>query len=120
MNERDLVDGIRQALDDGLDQMDQATRSRLYTARREALHPASQIGTAGTILALARHHPWTTMLLLACGLLVAAWFGLRPQPAMEGEALDIMLLTGDIPPQAYADWSLVHHEDVGSQCLAVN
>ena len=51
---------------------------------------------------------------------MAAWLGTRPQPQPEGNNVDILLLTGDIPPQAYADWRLVHSEDVGTQCLTVN
>ncbi len=121
MNERDLVNEVRQALDDSLDQVDQSTRSRLLAARRAALHPAGvKAGEVG-ILILARHHPWIVMLLLACGLLMVAWFGLRVPPAASvGEEVDIMLLTDDIPPQAYADWRLVHREDMGPQCRAVN
>ncbi len=121
MNEQDLVEDIRQALDDGLDRMDQATRARLLEARRGAMNPARPAGAPGMVLALARRHSRAAILLVLIGALLAgAWFGLRAPPAPDNAELDILLLTDDIPPPAFADWSLVRREDVGPQCVAEN
>ena len=116
MNERDLVENIKSALDDSLERMDEATRTRLYFARREVLNPSRHALQGNGVLVLASQHPWSLMFVLALGVAMAAWFGMRAPPAESGE-VDILLLTGDIPPQAYADWRLVRHGDVGPQCL---
>lgn len=120
MNEQALVDDIRQALDEDLGRMDQGTLARLQAARRTALDPARRATPSGSVIALARRHPWFVTLVLLCGLLAGVWFGLRPKPALDNTELDIMLLTDAIPPQAFADWRLVRREDVGQQCIAEN
>ena len=120
MNERDLIDEIRQVLDDGIDRMDGDTRARLHSARRQVLNSAFTPDGRGGALALAPRQHRIALLLLACALFFIAWFILRPEPIAEGGNLDIMLLTDDIPPQIYADWRLVRREDVGPLCLTVN
>lgn len=122
MNEDGFVRDIKKSLDEGLEQLDAQTRAHLHAVRRRAMaHPISSNGPSG-ILALAGQHPWLVVALLASGLLLAVWAGLQSNssPASEDAQVDIMLLTGNIPPQAYADWSLVHREDVvGEQCVLV-
>lgn len=120
MSERNLVETVRNALDDSLEQMDEATRARLYAARRGALSASRAAPSGADILVLARHHARAVALILVVGLALAVWFGTRTQPQPESNNVDILLLTGDIPPQAYADWRLVRREDVGPQCPAVN
>jgi hypothetical protein len=119
VNEDRFVRDIKQSLDEGLDQIDTGIRTQLYIARRQALtdrrSPSGNLG----ILTLAGKHPWLIATLLASGLLLAAWSGLHSTPTSEDAQVDIMLLTGNIPPQAYADWRLVRREDVGEQCRHV-
>lgn len=118
MNESPFIRDIKHSLDHGLDQVDPATRSKLYDARRQAVNQAISANGQAGVLALARHHPWRVALLLAAPLLLALWWGTRPPPPQAGDAeVDIQLLTGSIPPQAYADWRLVNREDVGEQCV---
>lgn len=119
MNEAPFVRDIRASLDRGLDQIDPATRSTLYEARRRAVDHAVSNDHRGGALTLARHHPWRVALLLAGAAVLAAWWAGRPAPPSEDAEVDILLLTGNIPPQAYADWRLVSREDVGAQCVLV-
>ena len=119
MNEAPFVRDIKDSLDQGLDRIDPAARSRLYEARRRAVHLAGSTSRGSGVLALTRDHPWRIALVLASGLLLAAWWATRPVPQSEDVDVDIMLLTGNIPPQAYADWRLVSREDVGEQCVLV-
>jgi len=56
-------------------------------------------------------------------LLLGAWIALwKPAPQipanLDGSDLDIQLLTGELPPQVFADWSLVTRENVESVCLS--
>lgn len=121
MNEDQFVRDIKQSLDEGLVQIDADIRARLYTARRRATADSISANGRFGMLTLARQHPWFIAALLASGLLLAVWSGLHSNstPSSEDAQVDIMLLTGNIPPQAYADWRLVHREDVGEQCLLV-
>lgn len=120
MNEHDLVSDIKRSLDAGIERMDEGTRAQLRVARREALSPPHSAGSRGMVLALAQRHPLILALILVCALLTGAWFGLRAPPAPDNAELDILLLTDDIPPPAFADWSLVRREDMGPQCIAEN
>lgn len=119
MNEDRFVRDIKQSLDEGLVQIDADIRARLFTARRRAMADAISANGRFGLLTLAGQHPWLIAALLASGLLLAVWSGLRSNsiPPSEDAQVDIMLLTGNIPPQAYADWRLVHREDIGEQCV---
>lgn len=122
MNEDGFVRDIKQSLDAGLEQLDARTRAQLHAGRRRAMtHPFLSNGPTG-MLALAGQHRWLVAALLGSGLSLAVWSGLQSNsgPASVDAQVDIMLLTGNIPPQAYADWSLVRREDVvGEQCVLV-
>lgn len=122
MNEDGFVRDIKQSLDEGLEQLDAGTRAHLHAGRRRAMAKTTSSNGPIGVLALAGQHPWFVAAALASGLLLAAWSGLHPNSdsTSEDAQVDIMLLTGNIPPQAYADWSLVRHEDVvGEQCVLV-
>lgn len=123
MNEQEFAGEIRRSLDTGLDQMDRAVAARLHAARRSALNRTAPAGGGANVLALARRHASLLVLGTGMAILAALWFGLLAPvapPAVDTGPLDIMLLTDDIPPQAYADWRLVRSEDVGPQCVAEN
>lgn len=118
MNEQELGRDIKRTLDAGLTQLDRDVATRLAAARQTALSRTPSPGGGIAALALPRQHPWLMALLLGAGLLLAAWLGLQPRPEEDNGEMDILLLTDDIPPQAFADWRLVHREDVGPLCFA--
>lgn len=119
MSETPFVRDIKHSLDQGLTHIAPPTLAALRGTRHRAIGQSGTIQTRPGALALARQHPWSIALLLASGLLLALWWHQRvPAPAEDAE-VDILLLTGAIPPQAYADWRLVSREDVGEQCVLV-
>lgn len=115
------ADRVITALNHGTRQLDAGTLSRLYDSRRQAL-AVRHAQHAGLGLLALRQHPALTGLGLAALLLLGAWFTLRqpvtPMPASpDTTALDIQLLTGELPPQVFADWSLVTRDNVDAVCL---
>ena len=112
---------VIKTLDLGTRNMDARTLSRLYDSRRQAL-AALHAQHAGQGLLVLRRHPALASLGLLSALLVGVWFAThqpaRPGPATpDTSALDIQLLTGELPPQVFADWSLVTEENVEAVCL---
>lgn len=119
MNDQEFVHDIKLALDQGIADLPGETRSRLYSARRLAMN-ANPVGHAGPgVLVMARRHIWLPLLLTAA-LLLALWQGMRPDAPVDNGDLDILMLTDDIPPQAFVDWRLVRREHVGALCLIAN
>lgn len=127
MSEEDLDTGGKLAarvidtLDRGTRQLDPGTLARLYDSRRQAM-AALQAHHAGQGLLALRQHPILWGLGLLSFLIVIAWLGYRspmaPAPvAPDTTDLDIQLLTGELPPQVFADWSLVTQENVEAVCL---
>lgn len=112
---------VTDALDQGAHQMDAETVSRLYASRRQAMSTIHAQHTGQGILALKRH-PALLGLGLVALLLTFAWLGLK-QPSThrptfpDTSELDIQLLTGEVPPQVFADWSLATRENVETVCL---
>lgn len=127
MNESDIspadptVSRVVAMLDQGARELDTQTLARLYAGRRQAVASAQGHQAATPVLVLRRHPVWAG-LALASALLVMAWMALesggrgQPAPLDTGE-LDIQLLTGELPPQVFADWSLVTRENVEAVCL---
>ncbi|MEW5786495.1 MAG: DUF3619 family protein [Pseudomonadota bacterium] len=118
MNEEQLGRNIRQALDAGLDDLGGDVAARLAVARLTALEHRGPVGRPTPVLTLARQHPWPGALALLAILAAFLWITRPADTPAEDGSVDILLLTGDIPPQAYADWRLVHQEDVGPVCFA--
>lgn len=127
MNEHDLDntgDTARRviaALDQGTSDLDAKTLSRLYDSRRQAVS-VLHAQHAGEGLLVLRRHPVLWRLGAVSILLVAVWLGMQhtksQAPAIsENSELDIQLLTGELPPQVFADWSLVTRENVDAVCL---
>lgn len=120
-NTGDTAERVIKALDQGTSHLDTATLSRLYDSRRQAVSALHAHHTGQGLLAL-RQHPALWGLGLVSVLLVGAWLTMQqPQPQApaisENSELDIQLLTGELPPQVFADWSLVTRENVEAVCL---
>lgn len=124
VTEDNVVRGVVNTLNDGTRRLDPADASRLYDFRREAVRRVSAQHVGGGVLAWTQDHRWAPALMLGA-LVIAAWFGLRgglvgaPAPApVPDNAIDVLLLTDAVPPQAFADWSLVTRENVtGAVCF---
>jgi hypothetical protein len=98
----DVGKRIAEILDQGCRSLDTTTVAQLASMRRLALsnRKHSQVGQG--LLAWTHDHPWRTM-LLAATLLVAAWTGYSWQQPSDNSDVDILLLTDELPPQAYAE-----------------
>jgi hypothetical protein len=115
-----LARHVRAALDESVARLDTRTRERLFEARQQAMRALPARHAGGSVLALSREHPWLTW-SLAGALLMAAAIALQQWRAGPGDAeLDILMLTDDIPPQAFVDWELVRREHVGALCLVAD
>jgi hypothetical protein len=116
-----LTASVIDALNQGTRELDPGTLSHLYDSRRQAM-TAVHAQHAGQGLLALRQHPVLWGLGLVSLLIVAAWLGYR-SPMVQAPAatdttdLDIQLLTGELPPQVFADWSLVTQENVEAICL---
>lgn len=119
MNEQELTRGVIAALDQGARELDPVAASRLYDIRREAVRRVSAQHVGQGVLAWTQHHLWAPLLLLAL-LILAAWYGLAPRelPVADPNNVDVLLLTDAVPPQAFADWSLVTRDNADVQCLS--
>ena len=113
MNEPELGREIARLLDRGLDDIEQSTLQRLQTARRASLENYQMTETivttgSGTSARSGhdRHFNARKLLSLAALLLalaVAAYWQNPLQQRDETADLDIMLLTDDLPVNAYLD-----------------
>lgn len=117
-----LPERVVDALNLGIRQLDAETLSRLYAARRQAV-AALHVQHAGPGLLALKRHPALLALGLGAVLVLAVWLALKEPPAQrpviqDTSKLDIQLLTGELPPQVFADWSLVTRENVENVCLA--
>lgn len=119
----EFVQQVTNTLDAGTRKLDAETLSRLYDSRRQATSMLHVQHAGQGLLALKRHPLFLGLGLgLAALLLAAAWLGLmQPQPhhpaLPDTSELDIQLLTGKVPPQVFADWSLVTKEQVEAVCF---
>lgn len=90
------------ALDSGVRDMDAATLQRLGALRRQAVASQHSFAHGHHILSLLQRHSLVSVLLALFILISGYWFVQTGQPAYSPET-DILLLTGDLPPNAYAD-----------------
>jgi hypothetical protein len=92
---------ITHALDQSTRNMDAATLARLASMRRKVVRGDVRHAGYG-VLTQVQHHPWLG-LAVAAGLLLAGWFVLQQGQLSELGETDILLLTDDLPPNAYAE-----------------
>ena len=90
------------ALDSGVRDMDASTLQQLGALRRQAVGSQHSLMHGHHILALIQRHSLASILLTLLILISGYWFVQTRQPAYSPET-DILLLTGDLPPNAYAD-----------------
>ena len=115
MNERELAGKIVQHLDHGLGHIKQGTLYQLQSARtaaldryRETPHPVFGLAWAGNIAFHAsRSRYFNARNLLALGLLLLSLIGVTywqvTTQANDIAEIDVSLLTGDLPINAYLD-----------------
>ncbi len=112
MNEHEVGKKITKLLDLGLDDIKQSTLNRLQSARRASLenyHMAESVANVGQGASARNGNEWqvkTGKLLWIIALLFALagifyWQAL--QQSDENEEIDILVLTDDLPINAYLD-----------------
>jgi len=89
-------------LDRGVNGIDPATLNRLASMRRQAVSTQPDASRGHHVLTLLHRHGWVSATLALALLLTGWWFAQNTQPTYSAET-DILLLTGDLPPNAYAD-----------------
>lgn len=91
------------SLNQGIQDLDTSTVRQLAQVRRHALSSRAGPTThAGAVLALLHRHSLLAPLLVLVMLFSGWWLMQSPQATYSVET-DILLLTGDLPPNAYAD-----------------
>ena len=101
MNQQDFIRTVTKALDQGVRGIDARTSARLAGARRFAVQNGVRHAGHGTLAYIPRH-PWLGG-AVALGLLLAGWLLLQAQRSPDTAETDILLLTDDLPPNAYAN-----------------
>ncbi len=89
-------------LDRGLAEIDTSTKHRLALLRQQALSGESQMQRGHGVMVWVFGHTQIVLFLALVLLLAGGWF-MRSAPRTYSPETDILLLTGDLPPHAYAD-----------------
>ncbi len=101
--EDDFARRLTTTLDSGVKQMDASTLRHLASIRRQAVSASHTKHFPGhSVVALLQRHGFASALLALAILFSGWWFLHNAKPAYSPET-DILLLTGDLPPNAYAD-----------------
>ncbi len=90
------------ALDSGVRDMDAATLQQLGALRHQAVASQHSFAHGHHILSLLQRHSLASVLLALFILISGYWFVQTRQSTYSPET-DILLLTGELPPNAYAD-----------------
>lgn len=101
MNHQDFIRTLTQALDQGVRDLDAHTSTRLAGMRSVAVRNGIRHAGHGTLAHIPRH-PWLGGAVVL-GLLLAGWLLLQSQRSSDTAETDILLLTDDLPPNAYAN-----------------
>ena len=110
MNEKQLIERVRAALDEGTRQLDREVLGRLAAARAAAV--ARQQAAEPTLALAGRHGPlavrsvgprrWVAVAALLLAATFAVYWQSREQPVDMAE-VDAALLASDLPLKAYTD-----------------
>ena len=114
MNERDLARKVVRHLNRGLDDIKQGTRYQLRSARQAALNrhrkapqPAFGLAWAGNVASRRGHSRYfNARYIAAAALLVLSLIGVSYWQFVQSNdiaEIDVSLLTGDLPIDAYLD-----------------
>jgi multidrug efflux pump subunit AcrB len=98
----DFARRVAATLNQGLRELDVPTGQRLASMRRQALAEVHLNGRNHTVLAWAYRHA-RMGIFLALALLMAGWWFMQNTPRAYSPETDILLLTGELPPNVYAD-----------------
>ena len=98
----DLAYHLTASLNQGIQELDAATARQLAQFRRQALSARASPAHAGGVLVLLHRFSFLAPLLVLIMLFSGWWLMHSQQPPYSAE-MDILLLTGDLPPNAYAD-----------------
>jgi len=115
VNEQELASKIVQQLDQGLDQLKQGTLYQLQSARQAALdrytdapQPVTGLAWTGEVaFHIGQHRYFNLRNLLVFGLISLSLIGVtywqEPIPGNDIAEIDVNLLGGDLPIDAYLD-----------------
>jgi len=98
----DFARRLTASLNQGLMEIDALTSQRLASMRGQTLAGDNMIPADHSVLAWASRPAWIAG-FLALALLLAGWWFMQPAPSPYSAETDILLLTGELPPAAYAD-----------------
>lgn len=93
---------VTAALNQGVREIDASTSQRLASMRRQALAGDSALQRGHAVLVWVYRHSRLAAFLALAVLLAGGWFA-QNAPRPYSPETDILLLTGDLPPHAYAD-----------------
>lgn len=107
MNEREYANRVIRLLEAGVRQIDVRVAGEIEARRKRALAGAGSPQAVGPgLLGLAHAHGGGLAAAIAAGLvtlaLAAWWAGQQTDPSEDAD-MDLMLLTDDLPPNAYLD-----------------
>jgi len=98
----DFAHRLTAILDAGITEMDAVTLNRLAQMRRQVVTGGQTLSQGHGVLALLHRHAFASAFLVLLLALSSWWYLQNSQPSFSAET-DILLLTGDLPPNAYAD-----------------
>lgn len=101
----DFTRRLTTALSKGAKEIDASTSHRLALMRRHALARNKVDHMGGSVLTWVHRHSWIGAFLVLA-LLFSSWWFTQQAPRAYSPETDILLLTGDLPPNAYADKTL--------------
>jgi multidrug efflux pump subunit AcrB len=102
--EDDFARRLTTALDQGLGEIDASTSHRLALIRRQAVTRDSGTYRGNDVLTWAHRHARVSAFLVLALLLASLWL-MQSYPRTYSAETDILLLTGDLPPDVYANKS---------------
>ncbi len=101
----DFTRRLTTVLSKGAEEIDASTTHRLASMRRRALTINNATYVGSPVLTWVHRHSGIGAVLVLVLILSSWWFTQKTPHAYSAET-DILLLTGDLPPNAYADKTL--------------
>lgn len=98
----DFAYRLTSVLDRDIKEMDAPTLRQLATIRQKAISSHHHPAFGHHVVALIQRHSLVSMLLVLVLMLAGLWLAQNSRPPYSAET-DILLLTGELPPNTYAD-----------------